>query len=382
MSARRPTVFLSAGESSGDLHAARLAGEIRARVPDVRMVGLGGSRMREEGVELLAGLDTLAVMGLAEILGSLPSLLALRWRVWRFLSREEVDLVVPVDYPGFNLSLACRARSQDVPVLYYIAPQVWAWREGRSRKLARCTDRVCVVLPFEEELLRSHGADARFVGHPLLDEAAAGELPVAAGRAAGPGAPPSGDVLGLFPGSRRQEVERLLAPFLEAARRLSATRPDLRVWVARSPDLPRSLYPADGVRLLPPERVLERADAALTKSGTVTLQLALAGVPMAVAYRMNPATHWIARRLVDVDHIALVNLVAGRGLVPELIQDEVTPERLAEVGAELLSAGPPRRRILEGLAEVRDRLGSPGCAARVAEHARALLEGSGPGRLS
>lgn len=397
MSADRPTVFLSAGESSGDLHAARLAEELRARVPGVRLVGLGGSRMRARGVELLADLDTLAVMGLAEILRSLPSLLALRWRVWRFLAREEVDLVVPVDYPGFNLSLACRASDLGIPVLYYVAPQVWAWREGRSRKLARCADRVCVVLPFEEELLRAHGADARFVGHPLLDEAADGKLPVAANAEAtpggadtpegGPGAtvsaeagaerPAGATVLGLFPGSRRQEVERLLEPFRAAAGLLARDRPDLRVLVARAPDLPASAYPGEGPDLRPAEEVLARADAALTKSGTVTLQLALAGVPMVVAYRMNPLTHRIARRLVEVDHIALVNLVAGRELVPELIQDEVAPRRLAEALAPLLETGEAeRRRIREGLAGVRDRLGSPGCAGRVADHAMELMAGS------
>jgi lipid-A-disaccharide synthase len=340
--------------------------------------------MRARGVELLSDLDTLAVMGLAEILRSLPSLLALRWRVWRFLSREEVDLVVPVDYPGFNLSLACRASDLGIPVLYYIAPQVWAWREGRSRKLARCADRVCVVLPFEEELLRAHGADARFVGHPLLDEAAAGELPVAADDPGGTGSGERGAggrdgprVLGLFPGSRRQEVDRLLEPFRAAARLVARDRPELRVLVARAPDLPASAYPGEGPDLRPAEEVLARADAAITKSGTVTLQLALAGVPMVVAYRMNPLTHRIARRLVEVDHIALVNLVAGRELVPELIQDEAAPRRLAEAVAPLLEPGGGKhRRIREGLAGVRDRLGSPGCAGRVADHAMELMAGS------
>ena len=369
----RRTVFLSAGESSGDLHGAHLARRLLDRDPDLRLVGLGGSRMREAGVELLADLDTLAVMGFAEVLRSLPRLLLLRWRVRRFLRREAVDLLVPIDYPGFNLSLACHAHGQGIPVLYYIAPQVWAWRASRARKLAECTDRVCVVLPFEEDFLTEYGAEARFVGHPLLDGEGAAPSP---GREdGGPGEGNDGPVLGLFPGSRAQEVEQMLPPFLEAARRLQEERPELRVRVARAPDLPTSLFPDEGVALAPPDVVLDEARAALTKSGTVTLQLALAGVPMVVGHRMNPLTFLLARRLVQVDHVALANLVAGRELVPELIQDEMTPEALAAAARDFLRTGSEEReRVLSGLREVRAALGEPGCSERVAREALRLLE--------
>ncbi len=383
------TVFLSAGESSGDLHGARLARELLRRDPDLRLVGLGGSRMRAAGVELLADLDTLAVMGFAEVVRNLPSLLRVRWRVRRWMEREEVDLVIPIDYPGFNLSLACRASRRDVPVLYYIAPQVWAWRSGRARRLARCADRVCVVLPFEEAFLSEYGADVRFVGHPLLDEG----RPVdgGGGRASGKVGPrgedpvgPEGEeedgppVLGLFPGSRAQEVERILPPLAEAARRLRDRHPDLQVRVARSPDLPSDLFAGAPGRLATPEEVLADARAALTKSGTVTLQLALADVPMVVGYRVNPLTFLLARRLVSVDHVALVNLVAEREVVPELIQDDLTPDRLVREAEPLLSAESAERRAMRGgLEEVRDRLGEPGCTRRVADEAFALMEGEG-----
>lgn len=365
-----PTVFLSAGESSGDLHAARLAEELRRRRPELRLVGLGGSRMRSAGVELLADLDLLAVMGVAEVVRSLPSLLRLQHRVRRFLLEEEVDLLVPVDYPGFNLPLACHAHDHAISVLYYVAPQVWAWRSSRARKLARCTDRVCAVLPFEEAFLADYGADVRFVGHPLLDDRSREDRDGERREK-----PKAGPVLGLFPGSRAQEVDRMLELFLATSDRLRGRRPELSVWIAGAPDLDRGRYPRDRVdRVAPPEEVLAASRVALTKSGTVTLQLALAGVPMVVAHQVNPLTFRLARWLVRVDHVALANLVAGRRLVPELLQDEASPGRLADEIEPLIEDGPARRAVLDGLRDVAERLGKPGCTRRVADDALRLLE--------
>lgn len=352
-----PTVFLSAGESSGDLHGAELASRLRDRRPDVRLLGLGGSRMEAAGVELLADLDRLAVLGLAEVIRHLPDLLRLRWEVYRILEREDVDLVVPIDYPGFNLPLAGKAHRAGIPVVYYIAPQVWAWKEGRAKKLARWCDEICVVLPFEADLLRDYGARVRFVGHPLLDQ------PELTGEAA---TSTDREVIGLFPGSRRQEIERMLPVFLEAVEELRDTGyPTL---VARAPDLPAGVYAGCPAELLAPaEEVLAASRAAITKSGTITLQLALADVPMVVGYRVHPLTFGILRRLVTLDSVVLVNLVAGERVVAECLQGEMTAGRLAAELRPLLEDSPERAAVRAGLDEVRSRLGEPGAAGRVAD---------------
>lgn len=370
-----PTVFLSAGEASGDRYAGRLAGELRRRLPGVHLAGLGGSRMAAEGVERLAGLDDLAVMGVVEVVGSLPTLLRLRQRVRERLVRDAVDLLVAVNYPGFNLPLCRFASRRGIPVLYYAPPQVWAWRPGRARAVAEHSDLVCTVLPFAGTPFARAGADVEFVGHPLLDEAG-GVLDGAGGERTNDG-PPEGEgpLLGLFPGSRRQEVGALLTPMVEAARRLRRERPDLRVGVARAPDVPAADYrAAEPFELAPAASVARASTAALAASGTVTLELALHGTPMAVAYRTHPVTWEVARRLVRVEHVALVNLVHGSRLVPELLQGEATAGAMARAVAPVLTTGPRREEALRGLAEVRSRLGRPGVAARVAERCTTLLQ--------
>ncbi len=322
--------------------------------------------MASQGVTLLADLDRLAVLGFTEVVRHMPDLARLRRGVRRFLAEQGVDLFVPIDYPGFNLPLAAFARRRSIPVLYYIAPQVWAWHESRARKLARDTDLVCVVLPFEAEHLERWGVNARFVGHPLLDRL---------GRRPGSGATTRPPVLGIFPGSRKQEVERMLPPFLAAARILQQAFPELEVGVARAQDLALEVYgDLQDATLISAEELASEARAAITKSGTITLQLALAGVPMVVGYRVNQLTYRLARRLVRVDHIALVNLVAGTEVVPELVQDAVTPALLASATRPLLDPNHPARATqVRGLAEVVARLGAPGAAARVAEECLRLL---------
>lgn len=326
--------------------------------------------MAAEGVELLADLDRLAVLGFAEIVRHLPDFAQLRREVRRFLIDEAVDLLVPIDYPGFNLPLARFAHRRGIRVLYYIAPQVWAWHQSRARQLAAETDLVCTVLPFEQVLLERWGVRTRFVGHPLLDrlESFGDSL------ARAPATPPT---LGLFPGSRRQEVQRLLPPFLAAARLLRKADPRLDVRIAQAADLDHRIYgDTEGVELEDVEALAGQATAAITKSGTITLQLALAGVPMVVGYQVSPLTYQIARRLVRVDHISLVNLVAGRSVVPELVQHAVRPRALAAATNPLIDTDSEERATqLGGLREVTRRLGRPGAAGRVAEECVRLLGG-------
>jgi lipid-A-disaccharide synthase len=333
-----PRIFLSAGEPSGDLHGARLAEALHRRFPGAELFGLGGDRMRAAGVELLAHVDQLAVMGFVEVLKHLPYFIGLMRRVQRELAARRPDLVIPIDYPGFNLRLARHARERGYPVLYYIAPQVWAWHRSRMKQLADNTDRLAVILPFEEEVFREAGADARFVGHPLADR----EAPVVerAEFFAGLGLDPGRAVLALFPGSRQQEVRRHLDTFGEAARSVAAQVPDVQPAIARSTAVPAAVYERAGLPWTDDGwSLLRHARAALVKSGTSTLQAALAGTPLVVTYRVHPLTFFMAQRLVEVPHVGLVNLVAGERIAPELLQRDATPERLAAALLPLLREG-------------------------------------------
>jgi lipid-A-disaccharide synthase len=366
-------VLIVAGEASGDLHAAGFASALRHRRSDVALIGVGGAAMEQAGVRLLERTDTLAVMGFAEVLRQIPHHYRLLKALGARLLGGNVALVVLIDYPGFNMRLARAARRTGVPVLYYITPQVWAWGANRLPELARIITRAAVILPFEAPLLRGAGIEATFVGHPLLDHA--GDLPDRAGARAALGFAPDDTVLALFPGSRRQEIERHLSEFVETARLLERSIPQLRVIVSVAPGMTiepsRCPYPQVTNQS---QAVLRAADAALCKSGTVTLEAAVAGCPLVIAYRTSRLTYALARRVVRIPHIGLVNVVAGREVAPEFVQGAMRAAAMAAALAPLLRRDTPERRtMLEGLRAVRAQLGNPGAASRVAEIADTLV---------
>jgi lipid-A-disaccharide synthase len=369
-------ILFVAGEASGDLHAAGVARALNASGSPFRLTGIGGDEMRAAGVELIEHAEKLAVMGFVEVLKHVPQ----HWRLLRELKARirsgRVALVVLIDYPGFNMKVAAAAAAAGVPVLYYITPQVWAWGAKRLAELSRTITRAAVILPFEEGLLRKHGIDATFVGHPLLDRARM--LPDRAAARAALGLGAKDRLLALFPGSRAQEIGRHLEPFVATALELQRRDPALKVIVSAAPhvSIPAERCPFPLVRSAS-FAVLRAADAAMCKSGTTTLEAAVALCPLVVAYRTSAITYAAARRLVKIPYIGLVNVVAGREVAPEFIQDALVPSRVADALGPLLDPNSGQREaMVERLTAVRDMLGDAGAAERVAAMALSLAANS------
>lgn len=370
-----PRIFVSAGEPSGDLHGSGVVRALRVRYPDATIEALGGPQMEQAGATLRYRMEGLAAFGLVEVVTKIRAhyrlLRALRddFRVGRY------DLVILVDYPGFHVRVAEAAHATGTKVLYYIAPQLWAWRPGRARRLAAAVDRLAVVLPFEQMFFGGLGLRSEYVGHPLVDR---GPWPTREEARARLGIDVGSRVLGIFPGSRAQEIRRLWEPFRDAALRLLREGKCDRVLVA---GIPHGVYPEPGrIEVLRGDAVplFAASDAALAKSGTTTLEAALAGTPMVVAYKVHPLTWAMFQRVRTVRWVSLVNLVAEREVVPEILQDQASAVVLADAVRPLLNPSHPATVAQrEGLALVRERLGKAGATTRVVALASELLEPCG-----
>jgi lipid-A-disaccharide synthase len=365
-------VFISCGEPSGDLYAAALVDRMAALDPALSVTGFGGDRLRAAGATLVGDFHGLAVTGLVEALRVLPRSLAMYRRLVRAARAERPDVCVVIDFPDFNFRLASAMRSMGVPVVYYIPPQAWAWRSGRLRTLAGLADRILVIFPFEPEIYRAAGTTVTFVGHPLVELARATSSREAFLAQAGldPGRP----TLGLLPGSRPNEVRRILPTLVAALPKIGRRVAGLQVLVARAPGLSDALFAKLAAVPLPvqvvehgTDDVLASVDAAVTASGTATVQAALHGCPMVVVYRVAPLTFRLLRRFVHVNMIGMVNLVAGDRVAPELIQDDFTPEAVAAEAERLMTDAELRRRTKAALGEVRVKLGGEGASRRAAE---------------
>lgn len=375
-------VLLIAGEASGDMHGANLVLELKKQDPSIALYGVGSKRMQEAGVRMLADASELSVVGITEALTHIGAIYRVYATLKRFLKHERPDLLVLIDFPDFNIMLGKAARKLGIPVLYYISPQVWAWRKGRIKTIARLVKAMIVVFPFEVPLYEKAGVDVRFLGHPLMDVVGSDFTQPEARRMLGLDV--ARRTIALLPGSRKTELMSLLPDMLAAAKILATRFKDLQFILPVAPTVDqgfvRGFVERGGVIVRMVEGkvydALRASDAAIVTSGTATLETGLMAVPMVIVYRISALTYYLLTKLVSgVKHVGLVNIVAEKRLVPELIQREATPRNMADAVTKMLDDTDYCRRIREGLAEVRMRLGEAGASARAASVVRELLAG-------
>ncbi|MGK0673260.1 MAG: lipid-A-disaccharide synthase [Halothiobacillaceae bacterium] len=377
--ARPPLVMFSAGEASGDKHAAAVFRAMQVRLPGLRGIGMGGSAMREAGIELSVDASGLGVVGLGEVFRSYGAIKSALKTMQQAVCALRPDLLICVDYKEFNLKLARHAKSCGIKVLFYVSPQVWAWRPGRVKKYGAAIDMMAVIFPFETAFYEAHGIPVRYVGHPL-----AGRVQASAPRTKlleEFGLSAKHPVVGLLPGSRKAEIQRLLPVMLEAAARLATAKPGVQFILPRAASIPEELLrpylDSSHVRVnVVHERshdVLACCDAAMIASGTATLEAALMGVPMAIVYKVSPLTYTLLRPLIHIPDIGLANIVAGRRIVPEFVQGQAKPEAVAADIRRMLEDANHAERMRKDLAEVKEKLGPGGGVERMADLAIEML---------
>lgn len=370
-------VMISVGEASGDLHGASVANALKLQEPNIRLFGMGGSQMRLAGVDIVYDIADLGVMGIVEIVKSLPRLFRLRDMLKEYMERERPDVLVIIDYPGFNVRLAKVAKRLGIPVVSYISPSAWAWGRWRAKEVAGIVDRVAAIFPFEADVYKDAGAAVTFVGHPLLDIVKPSMKREEA--LAYFGADPAQPVVMLMPGSRVQEVQELLPPMLQAAELIHNQQPDCQFYLPAASTISRAMLRdfVDGFKVpvqIAEDKVydlMQISRVAIAASGTATLETTLLSVPTVIVYKVAPLTYWLGKYLVKIPYVGLPNIIAGHKVVPELLQDEVTPEKIARETISLLQDTPERQQMLSELALAKAKLGECGAVGRVA---RVILE--------
>jgi lipid-A-disaccharide synthase len=371
-------VMIIAGEASGDLHGSGVVRELKRKNPKLEIFGVGGDRMKAAGMQLIYHINELSFMGFAEVLRHLPVIRSVKRALEMVLKFRKPDAVLLIDYPGFNLPFAATAKQNGVKVVYYISPQVWAWHRSRIKRMRGIVDKMLVIFPFEEDLYRKEGVDAEFVGHPLL-EVLRSSLD-RKGFFKRYGLDPNKRLLGLFPGSRLQEIENIFPEMLKGARMI-ARELDMQVAVAVAPTLDEKhfqpFYDLEGIHLIKDAtyELMDHSDFALVTSGTATLETALFTTPMVVVYKTSWLTYLIGRALIQIKNIGLVNIVAGKRIVPELIQYRATGTNLAKEALKILRNDSAVTAMKQELSKVRDKLGEIGASQRVAERIFQLATG-------
>ncbi len=370
--------MIVAGEASGDLHGAEVVKAILRLQPQIPIMAMGSERMARAGASLIIDSSKLSVVGITEVFGKIGKLLKAYRELKKIINKKSISLLILIDFPDFNLLLAKAANRAGVPVLYYISPQVWAWRAGRAQKIARLVQKMAVIFPFEVPLYQKAGLEAEFVGHPLLDIFARHREDIAGSA----NIEIKGDpLIALLPGSREKELRSLLPEMIRAARIIKEHKPGASFILPAAPTL--SVDEID--KILRPDSVsisvvagqtyqaIMACDLAIVASGTATLETAILGKPMVIVYQLSPLSYWVGKAMVRVKWIGLVNIVAGKSIVPELVQREARGERIAAEALRILEDDVCRRKMIEERAEVKRKLGVPGAAERVAHMALAMI---------